>query len=152
MKQKVPPKSQKAILLSQLLKVCSSRMDTALASHLKSKEIGLPQFEIMELLYENQNMKPIDISEALNASPASITYLVDRLIESEIVTREPSPTDRRSYQIQLTNKGQKQVEEVLPEYGKIFSGFFASMSSTEQNQMIKTLTAISQNLQKDHQK
>src|SRR5215207_7271008 len=45
------------------------------------------------------------LAEALDVSPRNITGLVDALVETGFVSREPHPTDRRATLVQFTQRG-----------------------------------------------
>ncbi|MEV8266174.1 MarR family transcriptional regulator [Microbacterium sp. NPDC076911] len=50
-----------------------------------------------------QTVSPHDIAEHLRISTASTTKLLDRLVASGYVTRQPHPSDRRSRVVELTD-------------------------------------------------
>ncbi len=61
------------------------------------------------LLWEVFHRGPVTqrvLSEALKVSSRNITGLVDGLVETGFVTREPHPTDRRATLVTLTEAGQ----------------------------------------------
>lgn len=66
------------------------------------------------LLYKNQSMALWKLGEEMLVTRANITGLMDRLEKSGLVTREINPSDRRSLTAQLTPKGKKIVEEMIP--------------------------------------
>ncbi|HEY4456567.1 MAG TPA: MarR family transcriptional regulator, partial [Pseudonocardiaceae bacterium] len=60
------------------------------------------------LLWEVFHHGPVTqrvLSEALKVSSRNITGLVDGLVETGFVTREPHPTDRRATLVTLTEHG-----------------------------------------------
>ncbi|MGH1564225.1 MarR family winged helix-turn-helix transcriptional regulator [Mumia sp. DW29H23] len=46
------------------------------------------------------------LADALDVSPRNVTGLVDALVESGFVVREPHPEDRRAFLVSLTDKGE----------------------------------------------
>src|ERR687897_3567783 len=50
------------------------------------------------------------LAEALDVSPRNITGLVDALVATGFVTREPHPTDRRATLVTFTEHGVRTVE------------------------------------------
>jgi DNA-binding MarR family transcriptional regulator len=60
------------------------------------------------VLWELQRRGPLtqrQLAEALDVTPRNITGLVDALVETEFVTREPHPHDRRATLVTFTPKG-----------------------------------------------
>ena len=58
------------------------------------------------------------LSERLQVRHHSAANIVDRLGERKLVTREASGTDRRRRHVQLTAKGEKQIEELAAVHRK----------------------------------
>lgn len=52
------------------------------------------------------------IADALGVSARNVTGLVDALVETGFVRREPHPTDRRATLVHLTDKGARTAEEL----------------------------------------
>lgn len=50
------------------------------------------------------------LASAMEVTPRNITALVDGLVETGFVTREPHPTDRRATLVALTTKGDHVVK------------------------------------------
>ena len=61
------------------------------------------------------SLTPKQLAESLMLSAAGMTSRLDRLEELHLVARLPEPNDRRSLKIQLTQKGVKLIDEVIPQ-------------------------------------
>ena len=53
-----------------------------------------------------------DLSERLQVKHHSAVNIVDRLVESKLITRKAGETDRRQRHVQLTTKGEKLIEDL----------------------------------------
>ena len=53
-----------------------------------------------------------ELSERLQVRHHSTVNIVDRLVESKLITREAGETDRRQRHVQLTAKGEKLIEDL----------------------------------------
>jgi DNA-binding MarR family transcriptional regulator len=53
-----------------------------------------------------------ELSERLQVRHHSTVNIVDRLVESKLITREAGETDRRQRNVQLTAKGEKLIEDL----------------------------------------
>jgi len=60
-------------------------------------------------------LAPKQLAESLMLSGAGMTSRLDRLEELNLIARLPEPNDRRSLKIQLTHKGVKLIDEIIPE-------------------------------------
>ena len=67
-----------------------------------------------------------DLSNHLMASGANVTAITDELERDGLVVRSSSPSDRRSWIVNLTNKGRAQFETMATEHEQwvleLFSG------------------------------
>jgi len=61
------------------------------------------------------SLTPKQLAESLMLSGAGMTSRLDRLELLHLVARLPEPNDRRSLKIQLTQKGVKLIDEVIPQ-------------------------------------
>ncbi|HEU4540080.1 MAG TPA: MarR family transcriptional regulator [Jiangellaceae bacterium] len=56
-------------------------------------------------LQRNGPMTQRQLAEALDVTPRNVTGLIDALVETGFVTREPHPKDRRATLVTFTDKG-----------------------------------------------
>ena len=62
-------------------------------------------YEIMRVLKEDGTLHPAKIGDRLIIAKAQMTHLIDKLVELEFVKREMDASDRRTFNITLTEKG-----------------------------------------------
>jgi len=69
--------------------------------------ITFSRFEVLALLYfARENSLPMGkIGDRLQVHPTSVTSLVNRLVDDDLVTRLAHPTDGRTTLVKLTNSG-----------------------------------------------
>ncbi len=68
------------------------------------------QLNVLELLTEEEMMKPSDFLDHLSTSPAAVTTLLDRMEKNGLIVRTRDEQDRRVVWITPTSKGQLEVE------------------------------------------
>ena len=90
------------------------------------------QFSILECLYHLGPLKPGQLASKMLMSCGNITYVLDKLVLKNLVTRVPNPEDRRSFVIDLDPTGRKLVQEHLPSYVKNITDAFEVLSVEEQ--------------------
>ena len=87
-----------------LLRQVNSMMDTYNRYDLRSEELTVPQFMILN--YATPNGVPLsEISVRMLCDNSNLTGIVDRLIAKGYVERRPDPQDRRVSLICLTVAG-----------------------------------------------
>jgi MarR family 2-MHQ and catechol resistance regulon transcriptional repressor len=74
-------------------------------------DFKLLHFEIMKVLQEEGTLHPAHIGERLLIAKAQMTHLIDKLEQLGFVSRETDPSDRRTINITLTEKGSKVLED-----------------------------------------
>ena len=73
-------------------------------------EIGHAQFELLHELYAAGAMSAGELAEAVEASAATVSGMLDHLAEAELIERTRSETDRRIVVVKLTRRGRRKVE------------------------------------------
>lgn len=78
------------------------------------EKVGLsfPLYEALATLATapEQRLRMVDITRRMCVSKGNVTQLIDKLERQDLLTREPSPTDRRLVYAQLTERGRKAAE------------------------------------------
>ncbi len=95
---------------------------------------------IDSLPFANQS----EIAKRLHLQPATIVTLIDELEKQALVRRNPTPNDRRTYQILLTDMGKKELEAIKRKSKSIEKFVKNQLSSHE----FELLTAIVDKLTK----
>ncbi|MFD0523081.1 MarR family winged helix-turn-helix transcriptional regulator [Paractinoplanes durhamensis] len=67
------------------------------------------------------------IAAAMKISPRTVTGLVDGLVATGFVTREPSPADRRAVLVTFTGKGTAAVDSLIEQQREFGRQLFATM-------------------------
>ena len=78
--------------------------------------VSLPLARALQFLAEAEGpVTPTELSRELGRSPAATSELVKRLVNSEQITAEIDPNDRRSFQLMLTSRGRSKWQGVRAE-------------------------------------
>lgn len=77
------------------------------------KESGLSpaQMHTIEVIGHKKNLRMKELAERLGVTTGTLTVGVDKLEKLGLVERKPHDTDRRSYFVILTERGEKMFEE-----------------------------------------
>ncbi|WP_197412885.1 MarR family transcriptional regulator [Arthrobacter sp. EpRS71] len=81
--------------------------------------MGMGEKDLLALRYlfeaeaDGRVMKPKDLGDKLGITSASMTTLIDRLVESGHIRREPHPTDRRALILKATPGSDQEVRHTL---------------------------------------
>ncbi|MFV3074899.1 MarR family winged helix-turn-helix transcriptional regulator [Niveispirillum fermenti] len=75
-------------------------------------DIRPTQFAIMTVIRDNPGLSQSQVSDALGLKRANLVPLLDGLEGRGLLVRSPSPADRRSYCLHLTDHGQEQMRAI----------------------------------------
>lgn len=91
--------------------------------HSTFKELGIEltpeQWVIMDALYSNPGMLQKDLADSSFKNAPTISRILDVLSKKEWIIRIPHDTDRRAYNIELTESGMKIYDIIKPEVDKL---------------------------------
>jgi len=79
---------------------------------LRSSEMGV----LIYLSKQTGDVTPLMVSEFLRVKKPSVTPLIQTLIKKGYVTKQQSKIDKRSYTLQVTERGFRLLEEVEADY------------------------------------
>jgi DNA-binding MarR family transcriptional regulator len=80
-----------------------------------------------------------ELSQRMMVSNGNVTGLVDRLVEQGLITRQPSPKDRRAQIVSLTAQGRKSFRAMARTNGDWVGEFFADLSVNDIEMLMKLL-------------
>lgn len=101
--------------------------DEELAKH----ELTYPQWEVVRMLCSQDGLEQRTIQQRLGIQSATLTGIVDGLVDNGLVERRLSPEDARVKQLHLTEEGQK-IQQMGPEVlSRIDDRLSRNFSATE---------------------
>jgi len=113
----------------------ASRLTTKLYTPLLSKlDLTYPQYLVMLTLWQYKSLSVKEIGEKLHLESNTLTPLIKRLSEKELVTKQRSTHDERTVVISLCNKGQElktKASDIPNKMSSIFSDLQLSTQEIE---------------------
>ena len=108
--------------------------------------ITAPEFGIMVILSEHNDVSSRDINKTTGMDKATITRALDRLIIKQLISRTKSKKDSRLIKLKLTAKGKRafaQIEEAALAWER---EFIRGVKLNELNTLLKILNKLDTNL------
>lgn len=137
-----PPELEAYTLLRQV----NSMMDTYNRFDLRSEDLTMPQFMILN--YATADGVPLsEISAQMLCDNSNLTGIVDRLISKGYVRRKPDPQDRRVSLICLTPAGAEKLRRIKPRHHARVSRRMRSLSKTQVQELRDILQRLYAGLQ-----
>lgn len=106
------------------------------------------EFAVLELLYHKGDQPIQVIGKKILIASSSITYVVDKLEEKELVCRKPCPTDRRVTFAAITEKGKQLMQEIFPQHVEKIEEVFEVLTDEEVDTMIECMKKVGLHAQK----
>ena len=119
-------------------------MDKVLHKHGVSK----PIYRVMTVLRERQPASIGVIAEAALTKRSTISRIIDRMIEQNLVTAEPNAEDNRVTEVTLTAAGEQMLRKLTPIVGRQFMRAMDGISNRDIAHLLRTLQKIGANLSK----
>lgn len=100
------------------------------------------EFGILEALHHKGPLLLGEIQRKVLVTSGGITYLVDRLVAKGLVTREPSPDDRRARYAVLTPDGKRFIAGIFPGHAAFLARMISTLDEREQAQATTLLRKL----------
>mgnify|MGYP001263507995 CR=1 FL=1 len=108
------------------------------------KRYGLnrTEFGVLELLYHRGSQPLQQIGGKVLMSSGNITYVVDKLEQKGFVQRRACTDDRRLVYADLTESGQRMIEEVFPQHAEVIHLAVAGLDEEEKKTASRLLKKL----------
>jgi MarR family 2-MHQ and catechol resistance regulon transcriptional repressor len=100
------------------------------------------EFGILEALHHKGPLLLGEIQRKVLVTSGGITYLVDRLVAKGLVTREPSPDDRRARYAVLTAEGKQLIAQIFPAHAAFLEEMLSTLNEREQGEATALLRKL----------
>ncbi|MCP3425195.1 MarR family transcriptional regulator [Rothia sp. AR01] len=108
--------------------------------------LTIKQLQVLTTLATVETMSSSDLARAFSVSPATISRIVDKLENRDLIRKVESEKDHRVRQICLTNLGRDVVGKLLAARPELGEEILSRLSLTELNALEVGLSAINREL------
>ena len=112
--------------------------------YFKSHNLTFNQFKVLEVLYHRGNLNVGSITKLTLSTPGNITVVVRNLKRDGWVESVVDPSDKRSTNLSITQKGVHIIENMFPEHAKNLHDNLGVLDDKE----LDTLFSLLRKLQK----
>lgn len=116
------------VVLARAYSAIASEVEADIGRH----ELTTTEFGILEALHHKGPLLLGEIQRKVLVTSGGITYLVDRLVAKGLVTREPSPDDRRARYAVLTPAGARLIGRIFPPHARFVAELMSTLTPDEQ--------------------
>jgi len=72
------------------------------------------QFGVLAIIDANPGLNQSELGQAMGVDRSTVVAVIDRLEGRGLVVRDPSPKDRRSYALRLSDVGESLLSDLIP--------------------------------------
>ncbi len=80
----------------------------------KGYDITIDQWLVLKTLHENQQLSQHEIAELVFKDFASITRIIELLVQKQYINRKINQADRRKFELEITEKGSQIIAAIYP--------------------------------------
>ena len=123
-------------------------MQTSKAIHEKIKaemaqyKLTITEFSVLEVLYLKGKQPIQQIGHCILISSGSMTYVIDKLEERDLLCRNACPEDRRMIHVTLTEQGTEMMNEIMPKHQELVHHMFDELQLDEAETLVQLLKKI----------
>ncbi len=117
-------------------------------AHIRQFDLTPAQFDVISTLGNMNGMSMGEIGEKTLITKGTLTGVIDRLIQKQLVVRETPSNNRRTVIVQLTPSGQQVFEQVFPAHISHLKGQFEKLDPSELELLKVLLGRLRQAFQK----
>ncbi len=118
------------------------RMEEEARDQYNFKDLTVTQMHYLETISELENPNLTELAAALKLTKPTVTVLIDKLMEKDLVYRVQSDADRRSSHLHLTEKGKLINEMHGYAHRRMVEDIQKRVTPDEMGQLIELLKKI----------
>jgi DNA-binding MarR family transcriptional regulator len=104
------------------------------------------QWQVVAFLSRNEGIQQGTLAELLDVEPITLTRILDRLEESDLVERRSHPTDRRIRLLHLKPKAHPLLEQIFAIGATTRAEAFEGIAQDDRDRLFNILSALKTNL------
>jgi DNA-binding MarR family transcriptional regulator len=145
------PEGKQALRLWLRLLTCSTMVEQRMRQLLKEEfNTTLPRFDLLAALDRAEGGLTMgELSRWLMVSNGNVTGVADRLEAEGLIKRTPSPDDRRTQIVTITEKGRKDFKSMATAHESWIKELFSDLSSADVESLMDLLTRAKQSVVKN---
>ena len=113
-----------------------------LGNHYLGSEYSVAEARVFFEIYENEGCNAAHIAEKMNIDKSYLSKIISSHEKGGYIVKKPSSTDKRAYDLYLTDKGKERALEFIRSSDNEIGNILAHLSVDEQQQMYAALKTI----------
>lgn len=114
----------------------------AIQRDVKRYGLNVTEFGLMEALFHKGKMSIKELLEKVLITNSSMTYVIDQLIKKEYIYKSQSKLDRRSFQLDLTAKGESLMGDAFKTHKMHMRNIVNVLTPKEEEELKRILKKV----------
>jgi MarR family transcriptional regulator, organic hydroperoxide resistance regulator len=105
-------------------------------------DVPMAQFKSLFIIVYKEGANSRMLARHLGVTSGNVTGIVDRLVEQGLISRIPSPSDRRVIRLEATEKGRELLANLMEAQSRDMAHLLAHMCLEELTALFRGLTGL----------
>lgn len=132
-----------------LLMATHAMVHKQLLGSLKETGLTIGQPKVLDYLHDHDGASQTEIARACHIEAATLTSLLNRMEEKQLLVRRTLHGNRRTYYIFLTPQGREMAAQVQRMFAQLEQTAFDGLEDREQAELQRLLCRVYENLAKE---
>lgn len=118
------------------------------AFNARTRDSGITalQWRLLSYLKRHEGIRQGPLADLIEVEPITLSRMVDRLADAELVERRADPADRRAWRLHLTRRAGELLTEKLSIAEKLTEEATEGLSEAEREQLVALVEKVRANL------
>ena len=119
-----------------------NKLENIIREDVRCHGLNSSEFGALEVLYHKGPLPVQAIKEKVLIASSSMSYVIERLLDKDLITKIISPKDNRVHHVHLNQKGKDLMDEIYPKHVQTLRQALNILTSEEELQLQTLLKKI----------
>lgn len=110
-----------------------------LEKNVQQSGLNISEFGVLEMLYHKGDQSVQKIAEKILVTSGTITYVINKLENKNLVVRRKCEKDKRIFYVSLTEEGNKLISEVFKNHKEFLDNLLMDMDENSKKDLLSNL-------------
>jgi DNA-binding MarR family transcriptional regulator len=134
-------------VIDKLIRDINKNLVSYTKDSLRKNDLTMPRFLVLWHIVKEQPVNMSFLHKKMYMANSTLTVIVDKLVQDKLVKRYRSPEDRRIVLLELTQKGDKKLCDMLKIRQDFLEEALQDLDKESQKKLINLLSIILSNLE-----
>ena len=135
---------RRALQLWIVLNRAVDAISRPLRRQVEAHGLSMKEFAVLEVLSSKGPLPIGEIGDKVLLTSGSMTYVIDKLEERDLIRRRRCDDDQRVCYVELTSAGRDRIDTVFPGHADLIQELMSDLSADEKETAYRLLRRLSQ--------